>query len=81
MDGSVLFGPQGNKLAWLFHEPHTGFDDCLRVLQSDLAKGSLISNSSLSRWHRKATEIVKNPMAKPIPSKLDERKGGGSTAR
>ena len=22
------------ELAWLFHEPHTGWDDCLRMLQA-----------------------------------------------
>ena len=26
------------ELAWLFHEPHTGLDDCLRMLQACFRK-------------------------------------------
>ena len=31
------------ELAWLFHEPHTGLDDCLRVLQACFRKRMSVS--------------------------------------
>ena len=34
------------ELAWLFHEPHTGLDDCLRMLWSCFRKRMSVSRGS-----------------------------------
>ena len=43
--GSLAHG----ELAWLFHEPDTGLDDCLNMLLSCFKKGCLLS---VCRWRR-----------------------------
>ena len=53
----ALFGH--GELAWLFHEPHTGLDDCLNMIQSWFRKRRSAANRAMMRGRERPREVVR----------------------